>query len=233
MPDNFKQVVNLQSKLGDKEDEPKPRTKIQPMPKRKTIAKKQPKRQVLQTERVKPESRAKDIDHIYNDEESTTAFKEELLQIDRPKSRNKQNNFFKQLSIVFFLIILAMLSFYFIIDKRQTQSTSNETIDSQNLKGEWYYVELSNEEVYYGFIRDTSADPVVLEKVYYNYNQISGGEDPAQAKEKTTSNIRLVKRGKESHGPDGTMNIVRSQLLYMEVLGEESKILKAILDYEK
>ncbi|MFH0923104.1 MAG: hypothetical protein V1825_00025, partial [Candidatus Falkowbacteria bacterium] len=48
-----------------------------------------------------------------------------------------------------------------------------------------------------------------------------------------TGSIRLVKRGKETHGPSGVMNIVRAQVVYMEPLDEESKVLKAILNYEK
>ncbi len=245
MPDNFKQVVNLQSKFENSESEPQPRTKPKPKPKAKprpvVKAKPQPrpkvkrkavvKRQVQQERPTKRESRVEEIDHLYNNEEQNIVLKEELSQIDRPSVRRGQNDFFKKLSIVFFLVIIAMLGFYSFTHRNQLVDRPEETVNIENKKGTWYSVQLTSKEIFYGFIRDTAADPVVLEKVYYNYNQISGEEKKDE--EDTSSNIRLVKRGKESHGPDGTMDLVRSQVMYMEVLGEESKILKAILDYEE
>jgi hypothetical protein len=71
----------------------------------------------------------------------------------------------------------------------------------------------------------------VIENVYYDYDQLN----PAAKEEERsdTSSLRLVKRGKETHGPVGTMNIVRAQIVYMEPLANDSKVLKAILDYEK
>ncbi len=225
MPDNFKQVVNLQAKTSEETVRPKPKVK------QKTLVNKARTEQCPVRTKKKP-SLVEGIDQVYSDEDLTEGIKEELSQIDRPKLRNRQDNFFKQVSIVFFLIILAMLSFYFLVDKTPARHDDKEIANLENLKGEWYFVQLANKEVYYGFIRDVTDDPVVLEKVYYNYNQISG-EDTDMGEEKVAANIRLVKRGKESHGPDGTMNIVRAQLMYMEVLGEESKILQAILDYEE
>jgi len=84
----------------------------------------------------------------------------------------------------------------------------------------WYAVKLVNEEIYYGRISDLAADPVVMSDVYYNYSQDE------------TGNIRLIKRGNETHGPAGTMNIPRSQVVYMESLSDDSKVLKAILENE-
>ena len=98
---------------------------------------------------------------------------------------------------------------------------------SDNLN--WYAVKLINKEVYYGQVYDVSADPVIIKNVYYNYEQINNkGGDASE-----TDNIRLVKRGKETHGPSGIMDIIRSQIIYMEELKDDSKVLKAILEYEK
>lgn len=100
----------------------------------------------------------------------------------------------------------------------------------------WYAVKLVNNEIYYGQVADVKADPVVMSKVYYNYDQarLTDGQakdDKIEAAE--TANLRLVKRGQETHGPDGTIDIVRAQVLFMEPLKSDSKVLKAILDYEK
>ncbi len=212
MTNDFKQIVNLQPKSGMQKD------------------RLSSKRNIKFTKPGRKKNRIEEIDQIYNNENMNDKVKKELRQIDKPKKDGEQRDFFKQLSIIFFVIIIAM-SAYFFIDNKRGKSAEDKIINSENQKGEWYSVQLVNKEVFYGFISDISADPIVLKKVYYNYNQISKPE--AKDTEEKSGNIRLVKRGKESHGPDGSMNIIRSQVLYMEPLSEESKILQAILDYEK
>ena len=98
-----------------------------------------------------------------------------------------------------------------------------------NMEPKWYMVKLMNNEIYYGLIGDTTADPIVIKSVYYNYDQLNSDKE-AQA---DTGNLRLVKRGKEMHGPDGTLSVVRAQVVFMEPLKEDSKVLKAILNYEQ
>jgi len=95
--------------------------------------------------------------------------------------------------------------------------------------GQWYAVRLVSDEVYYGQVADLKADPVVLKNVYYNYDQNKQVKDAADE----TGNLRLIKRGNETHGPDGSMDIIRSQIKFIEPLSKNSKVLKAILDYEK
>lgn len=92
-------------------------------------------------------------------------------------------------------------------------------------QADWYAVKLSNNEVYFGQVSDTKADPVAINNVYYDYQ---GKDENDQS-----NNLRLVKRGKESYGPSGAMLVVRSQIVYMEPLKKDSKVLQAILDYEK
>ena len=69
---------------------------------------------------------------------------------------------------------------------------------------------------------------MIIENVYYNYDQQKGTKTIEE-----TGSLRLVKRGQETHGPEGIMNIVRLQVLYMEPLKKDSKVLEAILNYEK
>lgn len=236
MSDNFKQVVNLQSKFENviAESKPKPkmnlRSRVVSKSKAKlpTAIKKQVNKQSTQ-DRRRRESRAEAIDHVYNNDEHKFSLKKELSQIDRP--RGVQSNFFKQLSVVLLLIIIVMLGFHFLTNKNKLATNQKGIVNTEGGKGNWYSVQLVDNETFYGFIRDTTADPIVLEKVYYNYNQISGEDKKNQ--DNTSKNIRLVKRGKESYGPDGTMDIIRSQVKYMEILSKDSKIRKAILDYEK
>lgn len=103
----------------------------------------------------------------------------------------------------------------------------------------WYMVKLTNGETFYGQIKNTGGDPVVIENVYYDYDQLnnpsagSGQGATEQRQEAPAGQIRLVKRGKETHGPSGSLDIVRLQVLYMEPLADDSKVLRAIIDYEK
>ena len=97
----------------------------------------------------------------------------------------------------------------------------------------WYAVKLVNNEIYYGQIGDTKADPVTVKNVYYNYNQAIGDNAENDSAPDESGNLRLVKRGEEIHGPTGEMSIVRSQILFIEQMKEDSNVLNAILNYER
>lgn len=114
--------------------------------------------------------------------------------------------------VLFFLVIIC--GYYFAHTKKIVAQTSD-----------WYAIKLVNNEMYFGQVADIKADPLAIKNVYYNYQ----GKDETDQ----SSNLRLVKRGKESYGPSGEMLVVRSQVVYIEPLKNNSKVLEAILDYEK
>lgn len=165
----------------------------------------------------KQRKKTSQIKRLY-EEEDDNGKKEDLHKIEKPKTAKVNENFAKRLVFLLAIIVLGSVFYLMFNDKKENNLSSN-----------WYYVKLSNNEVYYGKITDTKSDPIVIKDVYYNYDQLNNNE----TKTGETGNLRLVKRGKETHGPEGTMNIVRSQVLIMEPLGQDSKVLKAILDYEK
>jgi len=170
-------------------------------------------------------NKAEAIDQVFNDEED----KQDFQKINRPANNNgsEKNAIYKQIIFVLFAIIIA-LGFYLFINKgKEIEFAKNES--SQNL---WYLVKLMNGELYYGQIKDTGADPIVLKNVYYDYNQINS-EQNASGEKKENENLILVKRAQEIHGIDNSMNIVRTQVFSMEILLEGNKVLKAILDHEK
>ncbi|MBA3047640.1 hypothetical protein KKC83_04335 [Patescibacteria group bacterium] len=164
------------------------------------------------------EKRGEDFYGSYEEE------KEGLKKISKPQVKQVNEGFAKRLTVIA-AIVLICFTVYWIFYKDNTA----RNISDENTQVNWYTVKLINDEVYYGQISDLSADPVVISNVYYNYDQIK--EDKENTGE--AGNIRLVKRGKETHGPSGVMNIVRAQVVYMEPMDEESKVLKAILNYEK
>ncbi|MCG2695766.1 hypothetical protein L6248_02445 [Candidatus Parcubacteria bacterium] len=102
---------------------------------------------------------------------------------------------------------------------------------SEEKKAMWSAIVLVNGEVYYGLIADKDKNPVEIANVYYDYDQASNKATTTDNKE--AGSLRLVKRGKESYGPDGSMTIYQTQVKYIEILKEDSKVLKAILDHEE
>jgi len=205
MSDNFKQTVDLSKKLKEKNN-------------------KKLEERIVRTKK-KFKSRADGIDEVYDGSmEEEIAIDDKFQKMDRPKNRKNINPILKQAFFIILFLLIIFFAFLFINNR-------NKEVKKVDYEYKWYAVKLLNDEIYYGEIGDTSADPIIIKNVYYNYDQIN---NPEEAKKETDkSNLRLVKRGKEMHGPDGTMDIVRDQVVYMEPLREDSKVLKAILDYEK
>ena len=163
------------------------------------------------------EKREEDFYDSYEEE------KQDLKKISKPQVKQVNEGFAKRMTVIA-AVVLMIIAGYWMFGK----ASSDKTGDSE-VKIDWYTVKLINDETYYGQISDLSSDPVVINNVYYNYDQADGEKGGTEE----ASNIRLVKRGKETHGPSGVMNIVRGQVIYMEPLNEDSKVLKAILEYEK
>ena len=168
-----------------------------------------------------PKNTITPLEKIYRGEDAIEP-KADLKTISRPKDRPSREGLIKL--IVFILAILAVgVAVYFLF------FTKSAAID---LKAkDWYAIKLVNGEIFYGQVADVKADPVAIDNVYYNYDQAKEKDASKAAPE--TGNLRLVKRGKETHGPVGSMNVVRTQVLYFEALNADSKVLKAILEYEK
>ena len=197
---NFQQTVNLRD-VAEKPEE---------RPIKKKIVKKQ-----------RP-SRAEAIDEVYQADKLNIKPKPELKQFERMNIRLVNESVYKRLFIIL-IIFSAAAVFYFLFFPLDNNK------DKHDLEPEWYMVKLMNDEIYYGLISDTAADPVIINSVYYNYDQLNS-EDSSPP---DSGNLRLVKRGKETHGPSGTLSIVRAQVVFMEPLNDDSKVLKAILNYEK
>jgi hypothetical protein len=171
--------------------------------------------------------RSAQIDNYYVDLRADQE-RQEWQKIEQPKQpRRLEEKTYRRATLVLALFLLAGAAYWQF--GRRPAAAPNE-IKKEIGGSKWYMVRLADKEVFYGQVVDQSADPVILNSVYYDYDQPKDGEAP---KAEETPNMRLVKRGKEAHGPSGTMNIVRSQVMFMEPLADDSKVLKAILEYEK
>ncbi len=173
-----------------------------------------------QTVDLRKKNKKTDLEEIYSGHETGNR---DLRKISMPEQNPRREKIIK--------ITVFILAFLIVVFIARVLFFSNKNFGKSDETRNWYSVKLVNGEIFYGQISDVKADPVVMSNVYYNYDQSKNKDGLSQTGE--TGNLRLVKRGKETHGPDGTMDIVRSQVLFMEQLKDDSKVLKAILDYEK
>ncbi|MFC1678214.1 hypothetical protein ACFLZ9_00615 [Patescibacteria group bacterium] len=239
MSSDFKQTVNLRQKAERERqamlDNEKKSTEVSPeKPKKSSYANlpaqagaSEDKQEQLKKRAKKPSGlghskRAREIDEIYNGDQGEKQAEDFLKSISQPRARRDRTGIFKGIIAVLVLIIIGTFAYFLYFDKLGNQNAN------VNLEPRWYAVELVTGNIYYGEITNTAADPILIDKVYYDYDQLNKEE----GEKSETSNLRLVKRGKETHGPAGVMEVVRSQVVYMEPLSEDSKVLRAILDYE-
>lgn len=172
----------------------------------------------------KKQERSRDLDRLFKDGGSEEEQQKKMQRINRPENKPAANKYILPVFVVV-IIILASI-FYFALKERGNKD------DTAQKEPDWCAVKLINGEVYYGQISNKESDPVIIKNVYYNYDQLKKDSNNPSEEEKSAS-LRLVKRGNEAHGPSGSMNIVRAQVVYMESLKPDSKVLRAILDYEK
>ncbi|MFH0892373.1 MAG: hypothetical protein V1867_06350 [Candidatus Falkowbacteria bacterium] len=213
--DNFSKTVNLKDSLEQKrrvlrEGAAAARAKHETAPK------------------AKAQSRAEGIDRVYKSG-SDEDIKSDLQKISQPAVRSGNGDIYRSITLVLAAVIVIM-GVVFFLTKDDDNGNGNVAGVNESAGSGWYSTKLMNGEVYYGQIDNLSSDPVIIRNVYYNYDQLN---QDGEEQKGDTANLRLVKRGKETHGPDGSMSLVRTQIVYMEPLKDDSKVLKAILDYEK
>ncbi len=113
---------------------------------------------------------------------------------------------------------------------------------------EFVSVFLTNNQVYFGKISNVDSNYPTLKDVYYLRVQTSlvpadtSGNTgvTVEGKNKTTptpppqgkQELTLVKLGNELHGPTDEIRLNKDQILYIEQLKKDSKVVVAILQYE-
>lgn len=93
----------------------------------------------------------------------------------------------------------------------------------------WQAVFLANGQVYFGKITGENDRAVTLGDVFYlklpkpvlSQEDLQGAED-----------VSLIKLGNELHGPEDKMEIMRAQILFIEKLKNEGKVVKSIEQYK-
>jgi hypothetical protein len=144
----------------------------------------------------------------------------------------------RQQALVWVFLVLLFASFlvggfYF---WRSAEQVKNEALEVKKLDNHnpWYAIKLVDGEIIYGRIADLNTEPLEINPVYYNYDQKKIEKDSGvKPKVNETIDLRLVRRGSETHGPDGALKVFRAQVVYMENLRPDSKVLGVIEENEK
>ena len=100
---------------------------------------------------------------------------------------------------------------------------------------EWQGVFLTNGQVYFGHVIKENAYEVVMDSIYYlQVKQVlQKSQDPKNPEQQQTQqSISLIKLGEELHGPKDLMRINRAQVLFVEDLMKDGKVVQAIAEYE-
>lgn len=101
----------------------------------------------------------------------------------------------------------------FLWDGRYDKYDKNEFIDPSTYQA----IFLTNNQTYFGHLKNVSGDYLVLSDVYY-----------VKISEEENKSI-LVKLGAiEPHGPTGSMTINKDQVLFWENLRPDSQVIKTI-----
>lgn len=96
----------------------------------------------------------------------------------------------------------------------------------------WQAVFLANGQVYFGKLSGINRTYVTLSDIYYL--QVSQPlQQPAEGAPQQQPNINLIKLGDELHGPENTMYIERSKVLFWENLRNDGRVVQAISQAKK
>lgn len=105
---------------------------------------------------------------------------------------------------------------------------------------------LANNQVYFGKLSGRDSAYPILTEVYYLRVQrslvppqeedtkvsVEDKKAKAPAVPETKNELTLIKLGNELHGPVDEIQLNREQILYIENLKDDSKVVKAINDYK-
>lgn len=105
-------------------------------------------------------------------------------------------------------------------------------------KNQFQAVFLTNGQVYFGKLKNTSGDYLVMSDVYYlqvqsQTAQKSSDNSAQQETQTSTADPKLIKLGQELHGPEDEIHILRTQISFWENLKDSGKVVQAIKQNEK
>lgn len=145
------------------------------------------------------------------------------------KSKSKKRTIIAVLLLTLVAVVL-LLGYYL----WQNGSLNNWKLPTLISNAGYQAIFLTNGQVYFGHASNLNANYVELRDVYYL--QVSQVLQPVQGKKtpQPQQSISLAKLGiSELHKPKDEMKINRSQVIFIEDLESDSRVVTAIEDYEK
>lgn len=139
-----------------------------------------------------------------------------------PPKKNKKSLIIKVVGLLVAGALLAGLVYGY-------SQLSGSPIDSKKYQA----VFLTNGQVYFGKLHH-AGDYYKLTNVYYlQASQSSSGtsNNPQQAAT-SNSGVQLIKLGNEVHGPEDAMIIDKAQVLFIENLKDDGKVVDSISKYQ-
>lgn len=121
------------------------------------------------------------------------------------------------------IILAAIFVGWVIITFYGWGSSSFPSVDSSA----WQAVFLTNNQVYFGHLKELNSGYLILEDIYYlrvdNPLQVGSPPPPPQ--------INLVKLGGELHGPQDMMYIPKDKVMFWENMSPDSQVVQAISNF--
>lgn len=140
----------------------------------------------------------------------------------------------KPSKVVIFIIVLVCIAALLMAVLLVTLTLTKETLPKVAFDPQKYYaVFLTNGQVYFGHLTRVRAGYLAMSDIFYLQVKQPLQEPKEEAKEKSKSELSLVKLGQELHGPEDTMIINRNQVLFFEPLKDDGKVVQAIKKYKK
>lgn len=135
------------------------------------------------------------------------------------------------LSLIVLVVAIGLV--IWLLSARGIISGNNSGGTSKNQNASAYKaVFLTNGQVYFGKLTSKNDQYVKLQDIYYL--QLAEAPQPGNAQtDKDQQQISLVKLGQELHGPVDEMEINSDQILFIESMKKDAKVVEAITRYQK
>jgi len=140
------------------------------------------------------------------------------------------------ISILSLIIIIVIAGAGYAVVRRGISLPGHLQKDSGSNVSDYSAIFLTNGQVYFGKIYSGPSDQVDLRDIYYlqvsQQIQPNGSSATPTPTDSSGNNVVLVKLGNELHGPVDEMHINTSQVLFIESLKSDSKVVDAIAKYQ-
>ena len=151
------------------------------------------------------------------------------LPVEKQSPPKRSSNKGPWVLVITILIVLGVLGYVF---RDKLTKISRDTSLSN-----FQAVFLTNGQVYFGRLSDSGGGRyVTLEHIYYlqvtPVLQTKTEGQPGTQASAQQQQMSLVKLGSELHGPEDEMRINRDQILFIENLKEDGRVVQTIKDYE-